>query len=113
MDREAADLRRRLDDAAEDYSVGLIDREQLRRITASLRPRIEEAEAARAAARGPSTPELAELVGADDVRALWESFDVHQRRAVMQELLEVVIMPTKSKGPTFDPDSVQVQWKSS
>lgn len=112
-DREAAELRQRLDDAAEDYSEGLIDREQLRRITAALRPRLEEAQAARTAARGPSAPELAELVGADDVRALWQSFDVHQRRAVMQELLEVVIMPTKRKGPTFDPTAVGITWKAS
>lgn len=40
----AAGLRSRLDAAADDYADGLIDREQMRRITGKLRPELERAE---------------------------------------------------------------------
>jgi len=61
---EARALRQRLDDAAEDYAAGLIDREQMRRVAANLRPRLETAEVAAQSARGPLPRELRDLAGA-------------------------------------------------
>ena len=67
---EVAELRSRLDNAADDYADGTLDREQFHRITERLRPRLE---AAQARARVvDSTPLLAGLIGAEDVRRVWE-----------------------------------------
>jgi site-specific DNA recombinase len=108
---EVRALRRRLDDAAEDYSAGLIDREQMRRITANLRPKLEEAEAALSSDRGAVPPDLAALVGADDVAARWEALPLRSQRAVLDELCRVVLLPTR-KGAGFDPGSVDVRWRT-
>jgi hypothetical protein len=67
---EVAELRGRLDHAADDYADGTLDREQFHRITERLRPRLEQAQAR--VRTVDSTPLLAELVGAEDVRAVWE-----------------------------------------
>ncbi len=106
-----ADLRQRLDAAAEDYADGLIDRDQLRAITARLRPELEEAE--RIAGRDRTAPDmepLHDLLDADDVVASWASMDVNRKRAVMQCLgMTVSIMPTR-QGPGFKPEDVTVEW---
>jgi hypothetical protein len=80
---EVRALRRRLDEAAEDYAAGLIDREQMRRITATLRPRLEEAEAAVRTAPGPLPPDLRDLVAAPDVAAVWQAMPLPRQRAVL------------------------------
>jgi DNA invertase Pin-like site-specific DNA recombinase len=59
---EVAELRARLDHAADDYADGTLDREQFHRITERLRPRLEQAQAR--VRTVDSTPLLAELVGA-------------------------------------------------
>jgi site-specific DNA recombinase len=63
--RERADaVRARLDGAADDYAAGDLDREQLRRITARLRPELEAAEQQVArAVRGIAPEFLTQLVG--------------------------------------------------
>lgn len=107
---EVRAFRHRLDDAAEDYSDGIIDREQFRRITANLRPRLEEAEAAVRAAPGPLPPDLRDLVEAEDVRAAWQGVPLPGQRGVLDVLCGVVLLPTR-QGAGFDPASVRIDWK--
>lgn len=106
---EARALRQRLDDATEDYAAGLIDREQMRRVAANLRPRLETAEAAAQSARGPLPREFGDLMGADDVSVVWGGLSIGAKRAVMRELCSVVIRPTR-QGAGFDPTSVEIKW---
>jgi site-specific DNA recombinase len=107
---EVVELRSRLDNAADDYADGTLDREQFHRITERLRPRLE---AAQARARVvDSTPLLAELVGADDVRKVWDAMALTRRRAVVDLLLSVRVLRAGAGARVFDPYSVELTWKA-
>ena len=100
-------LRSRLETAADDYAAGLITSEQLRRITAALRPQIEEAEQALRRAAGAGSRVIAEVAG-DQAQQRWDSLPLERRRAVLAALqCRVVVLPTR-QGKGFDPDSVDI-----
>lgn len=107
----AAELRARLNGAADQYAEGLIDAEQLQRITGRLRPQIEGAESeAQRAAIPIEVPELDELRQAETAAAGWEEMGVDRRRAVLEVLgMTVAIMPTR-QGPGFRPQDVHIGW---
>jgi DNA invertase Pin-like site-specific DNA recombinase len=111
--RERADaLRARLDTAADEYAAGRITAAQLVRITASLRPDLQAAEAdASRAVRGLHPDALAGLTG-DPGRDRWDQLSVAQQRAVLETLFDAVtILPTR-QGPGFDPTSVGFDWRT-
>lgn len=106
---EGADLRGRLDNAADDYADGVLDREQFHRITERLRPRLE---AAQARARVvDSSPLLADLIGADDVRKVWEGLPLSRKRGVVDRLLSIRVLRAKPGARVFDPSSVEIAWR--
>jgi len=105
-------VRARLDTAADDYADGAVTSEQLRRITARLRPSLEDLERQAAQVAGPAPEVLADLAGHADALALWQASPVTRQRAILGALIErVVILPTR-KGAGFDPASVKVEWKA-
>lgn len=107
---EVAELRARLDTAADDYADGALDREQFHRITERLRPRID---AAQARARVvDSTPLFAGLVGAGDVRKAWDGLALTRRRAVVDLLMEVRVLRSTPGARVFDSEAIQVTWKT-
>lgn len=107
---DAAELNARLDLAADSYADGALTAEQLKRITAKVRPLIEAAEA-RVAALLPRA-DLAPMAG-PDARARWEAAPLDIRRLVIDTLVSVVVLPEKPKGRApFDPESVQINWKA-
>lgn len=104
-------LRARLDTAADDYAEGAIDGDQLRRITAKLRPQLEEAERAVAASLGVGSDAL-RAFAAGDARRVWDGYGIGQRRAVLEALgLRVIILRTR-QGAGFDPESVAIEWNA-
>jgi site-specific DNA recombinase len=112
---EAAELRAKLDNAADDHADGKIDRGQLLRITERLRPRLEAAQdRARNIDNGAL---LGDVVQARDPRTVWEKLPLTRQRAIIDLLLTVRVMPAYS-GPSrkgqdvreFDPAAVQVTW---
>ena len=107
---QVAQLRARLDGAADAYAAGLIDVHQLTRITSQTRPKLEAAERkARPVAAIPTA--VQDLIDANDVRAAWDDLEVAQRRAVLEGLgIEVVINRARG-GPGFKPESVEVVWR--
>jgi site-specific DNA recombinase len=107
---EVERLRSRLEVAAADYADDKIDADQLRTITARLRPQIEAAER-RVPSPARRTAVLVGLAGQADVAQRWEKLDVSVRRKVVDLLVNVIILPTR-RGPGFDPESVQVTWKA-
>ncbi|MBW8767368.1 MAG: recombinase family protein [Geodermatophilales bacterium] len=107
---EAEQLRGRLDLAADQYADGLIDARQLERITARLRPPLAAAEAR--ARVVDDRPLLAGLVGAEDVQAVWQALPLTRRRAVVDLLMTVTVHRTRSGARVFDPQAVQITWKS-
>jgi site-specific DNA recombinase len=107
---EAEQLRGRLDVAADRYADGMIDARQLERITARLRPQLAAAEAR--ARVVDDRPLLAGVVGAEDVRAAWQALPLTRRRAVVDLLMTVTVHRTRSGVRVFDPQAVQITWKS-
>ncbi|QYG11515.1 recombinase family protein [Microbacterium sp. PAMC22086] len=98
----------RLADAADIFAAGSIDAAQLVRITEGLRADRAQAAAAVDAALPAAVP--AELIGAN-ARQVWDGLSMDSKRAVLDTLVSVVILPTGSGG-TFDPDTVRVIWRS-
>jgi DNA invertase Pin-like site-specific DNA recombinase len=105
----ARGLRARLDLAADDYADGKIDRRQLERITARLRPQVQAAEAR--ARVVDDSPLLDGLVGNEKAVAVWETLSLTRRRAVVDLLVDIRIMRTRPGAREFDPDTVQITWK--
>jgi hypothetical protein len=107
---DAVGLRARLDLAADDYSDGKIDARQLERITARLRPRIEAAEAR--ARVVDDSPLLDGLIGRDNAAEVWAGLPLPRRRAVIDLLIDVRIVPARRGARSFDPETVAVVWKT-
>lgn len=107
---QAATLRARLDLAADEYADGKIDARQLERITARLRPQVEAAEAS--ARTVDDSPLLTGLVGARDVRAVWEALPLTRRRAAVDLLMAVTVHRAVPGARTFDPEQVRIDWRS-
>jgi hypothetical protein len=103
-------LRARLDNAADDYADGKIDARQLERITARLRPAVATAEARARAV--DDAPLLSDLLGVADVETAWRSLSLSRRRAVVEALMAVTILPTRQGVRTFDPSTVRIEWKA-
>lgn len=108
--REVEALRSRLSVAAADYADGAIGADQLRVITARMRPRIEAAERLIPAPKA-DVGALADLVIATDVRGMWDTLDVSVRRQVVAILMEVVVHPTRRGHGGFDPTCIEVRWR--
>uniref|UniRef100_A0A5Q5BMG6 Recombinase n=1 Tax=Mycobacterium sp. (strain MCS) TaxID=164756 RepID=A0A5Q5BMG6_MYCSS len=103
------EIQQRLGAAASAFAAGAITLPQLTIITAELRPQLDEAQTA---AASPSREKvLGDLVKAKDPAAVWEAMTPQRRRTVIDLLVAVHIMPT-SKGPRFNPDAVDIQWKT-
>lgn len=106
---EAAALRARLDVAADSFADGELDGSQLARITARLRPRLD---AATARVRTvDDMPLLDELVGQSAAADVWGRLPLSRRRAVVNLLVEIVVLRAQQGARVFDPESVRITWK--
>lgn len=109
---ERADgLRRRRDAAAESYAAGKMSLATLERVTEAITRELEEVEARQVAM--VSDGALTAVLGAGDVRAAWEAASTDQRRAVIDALCTVTLLPSPRTGPRhFDPSTVRIDWKA-
>ena len=98
----------RLANTADMFATGDIDAVQLTRITERLRADRAQAAAAVEAALPAAVP--AELMSGQAAEA-WAALSMDSKRAVLASLVTVTILPSGS-GKAFDPDTVQVVWKS-
>ena len=107
----AAGLRARLDGAADDYADGLIDREQMRRITGKLRPELERAETeAQRAVPGLRLSSWRRW-RARRPRTVGTALAFAQRYALLEALdLAVIIKPGRG-GPRFKPELIEFEWR--
>jgi hypothetical protein len=108
---KAAAVRARLDTAADAYAEGTIDGAQLTRITAKLRPELERwQEVVRASS---TAPDLIDVAG-PDIAERWEALPLARKRAVIDLLLDISVLPARKAGGhnAFDPESVRIKWKT-
>lgn len=108
IEEQVEAIQARLNIAADSFADGDITAEQLGRISAKLRPQLDEAKA-KSRALAPA-PELAHF-GVGDVRSVWEQSTLDVRRAVIDSLLRVTLLPTGSGG-RFDPNAIKIEWRS-
>jgi site-specific DNA recombinase len=110
-------LRERLDELGRLYGDGAIDALQLQAATASIRTQRERITAELAAASRGSV--LAGVADAPDPARVWEGLDLSRRRAIVDTLATVTILPARRgrrpgwrSGETyFDPATVKVEPK--
>jgi site-specific DNA recombinase len=108
-------LRARLDELGRMYGDGVIDARQLEAGTERIRHQREAITDALAAASRGSV--LVGVADAADPTKVWEGLDLSRRRAIVDVLLEIVILPARRGGArrrgesAFDPASVQIEWK--
>jgi DNA invertase Pin-like site-specific DNA recombinase len=103
---EAVDAR--LSNAADMFATGDINASQLARISERLRADRVQAVAAVEAALPAAVP--AALMSGQAAEA-WAALSMDSKRAVLTSLVTVTIQPSGS-GKAFDPDTVQVRWRS-
>jgi site-specific DNA recombinase len=113
LSAEAAALRVRLDELTTLYAEGAITGRQFAEGTAKIRQRLTEVEIRMANAVAGSP--LAGFANADDVRAAWDAVSVSRRKAVVDTLMTVTLLPAprgrRPGGHYFDPTSVDIDWK--
>lgn len=52
------------------------------------------------------------LAGNPNAAAVWDGLDNDRRRAVVDALMEVTILPAARRGARFDPNTVAIRWKT-
>lgn len=106
---EAMTLRARQEDIAAMLGEGEMTRAQFRTANARIAARLAEVEAVMAHAH--RAPVLADLVKADDAAAAWEGLMLDRKRAVVDLLMSVTILPAGPGRRVFDPATVHIEWK--
>jgi hypothetical protein len=105
----ARTLRARLEELGAEFASGELPASQLRVINDSIAAKLaaiemEIADAGRVSALG-------NLVGVDDVRAVWDELDLDRRRAVIDALMMITLFSPGRGARVFDPDTVGIGWK--
>lgn len=110
---EAAALRIRLDELTDLFASGAVTGRQLAEGTAKIRTRLADVETTLTAASAGSP--LAGFADADDIQAAWTAASITRRKAVINTLVTVTLLPAprgrRSGGHYFDPDFVRIDWK--
>ena len=106
---KAAAIQAKLERAADDFTDDLITREQFQRMTSTLRARLKALQVEISA--GTPVPGLVDLVG-PDAEIRWNAAPLDVKRSVLDALVDVVILPSGSRGGVFDPTAVKVMWKT-
>ncbi|WP_432836164.1 recombinase family protein [Dactylosporangium sp. CA-092794] len=108
--RQIAGWRQKLLTYADDEREDRITREQFLHNTRILKGKIAAAQTTLAehSVRSP----LAPLIGAKDVRQVWDGLSLGAQREIVKELMDVKILEAKRRGRSpFDPKTVQITWK--
>lgn len=108
--REAQALRARLDALARLLADGTLTEAAVRQESGRLRAKLDNIEAAQGSAGRINV--LRGLVDTPRVREAWERLDVDRRRAVIETLLVVTLLPPGRGTRTFRPESVVIEQRA-
>lgn len=108
-------LEAKLSLAADQFADDTITAEQLQRITARLRPQLDEQRSA--LARAMPSDGLASFAG-PSAREAWEQANLSQRKQLLRALgqygMQIIVDPIGSgNGQVYDPNSVRIVWDES
>lgn len=101
--------RARLTEIAEMLGDGELTRAEAQIARSRATARLEQAEAEIAAAT--ATSPLAGIVDTPDPAAVWAGLDIGRRRAVLDCLMTVTVLPITRPRPGFDPTTVRIEPK--
>jgi DNA invertase Pin-like site-specific DNA recombinase len=108
VDADLGRIERDLESLATDYGNGIISRREWLAARKPLEERVAKARRTMDATNG--TAALAPFRGSD-VRETWDGLDVDRKRAVLEALIDrVVVRPATTPG-RFSPDRVDVVWR--
>lgn len=99
-------LRRRLDEAAEQYADGKISLNMLTNVEQRLTPQIEQA--AKEAVPPVADDAVLDLLNADDLTAAWEALDLLEQRRLVKMLLDIRIEKSRLMGGVFDAARIKI-----
>ena len=105
---EAEKMRTRLDGLAEVFAAGELEPSDYAAATRQARARLAELESRLATMAG--TPATAKLLQGSDVRTAWEACDIDQRRAVIAEVIDHIVVGRGTSGK-FSAGDLEVVWK--
>lgn len=109
---EASALRARMDEAARGWAAGALTQSQLLAVNDELRSRLEAVEH-RIGEVGRGN--VLEGLTGNDVPAVWQSLPLDRRRAVVDLLVQVTVLPARrgrqAGGGYFNPDAVKIDWR--
>jgi site-specific DNA recombinase len=81
-------------------------------VTAATRPELAEAEAEIRRLTAAADRTMLRDIAGPEAEKRWAEAPITRRRAILEALgLRVVILPTGRRGPGFDPESVEIEWK--
>jgi site-specific DNA recombinase len=109
LHREAAAIRRNLDEMAADRALGLVTRTQM--IAATERGNIRLAEITADLAASASGSALAPFATGRAAAEIWAGLDRARKRAVVDALTPVIIHPAGRGARTFNPATVEIPWR--
>jgi len=108
---QARRLRDRLATIEADYDAGLIDGRRYATATEKVAAAMQAAETERARLLAGSGPTA--VLGAPDPAAAFRSASLMIRRATVEFLLDITLRPAPRGSRTFDPQTVELTWRSS
>ncbi len=103
---EAAALTRRLDQARDRLDRGVLDEDY---VAAKRTIRAEQGVIQRKITSAARTSQLVQLASAADPVAAWRGLDLAARRAVIDALATVTLLP--GRFGKFDPGTVRIEWR--
>ncbi len=108
---KAQTLRARLDELAGLFAAGAVTGSQLAAGTERLRAELADVE--RSMVHATRADILGVLVRAGDPGKVWDSLDVDRKRAVIDVLMTATLLPPGRGSRRFDPETVEIVWRSS
>ncbi|WP_141381619.1 recombinase family protein [Microbacterium lacticum] len=102
-----AQLRGRLDEAAEEYAAGRISMAMLSSIEQRLKPQIVEA--AKATVPPVSDATVLHLMSAEDIETAWNGLDLLEQRRIVKTLFDIRIVKAKQMGGIFDTGRIRIE----
>ena len=110
LHRQAASIRANLKQSAADAMLGVISREEHLAASAAGRRRLGEIAAELEASAGGSA--LAPFSRGEPAADVWAGLDRARKRAVIDVLTPVIIRPAGRGARVFDPETVEIPWRS-